>query len=94
MSFSDAVAAFSNEVDAAVSRARRAAAEARDQSTRFRQSTPAEGPETDPSLRSAAVRFRTRQGLPVDDEPAPTPPVPPASDNDEDFSQEQIMRRF
>ncbi|MBP2322509.1 hypothetical protein JOF56_002894 [Kibdelosporangium banguiense] len=94
MSFSDAVASFNSEVDAAVSRARRAAAEAREQSGRFRESAPASGEATDPALRAEAVRFRTGQGLPVGDEPVETPPVPQSSDEDEDFSQEQIMHRF
>jgi hypothetical protein len=94
MSFSDAVASFSSEVDSAVGRARRAAAEARGQSGRFRESQPTGGEATDPALRSEAVQFRTRQGLPVDDEPAQSPPVPQTSDDDDDFSQEQILRRF
>ncbi|MET0233878.1 MAG: hypothetical protein ABW224_04490 [Kibdelosporangium sp.] len=98
MSFADAVASFSNEVDNAVSRARRAAAEARDQSSRLRR--PAEQPAgeaTDPALRSEAVQFRTRQGLPVDEEAAAAVETPPAAqpgDEDDDFSQEQIMHRF
>ena len=94
MSFPDAVSAFSAEVDAAVSRAKRAAAEARDQSARLRQSTPQEGPATDPAMRIEAVGFRTRQGLPVDEQPVRTPPHASSRDEDEDFSQEQIMHRF
>jgi hypothetical protein len=94
MSFSDAVAAFSSEVDSAVSRARRAAAEARGQSGKFRESRPADGEATDPALRSEAVQFRTRQGLPVAEEPVTEPSVPRTSEDDDDFSQEQILRRF
>jgi hypothetical protein len=66
--FGEAVAKFSSEVDAAVSRARRAAAEAREQNTRLRASLSAE-----------------------DEKPAG---VPPSGDDDDDFSQEQIMTRF
>lgn len=68
--FDDAVTRFSGEVDDAVSRARRAAAEARELNVRLRMETrerPADEPET--------------------------PPVPQSSDDDADFSQEQIMRR-
>jgi hypothetical protein len=69
--FSDAVARFGGEVDDAVSRARRAAAEAREQTARFR--------------REAAGQA----------EPAPkSPPVPPSGDDDDDFSQEQIMTQI
>jgi hypothetical protein len=115
--FPDAVAKFSNEVDAAVSRARRASADAREQSARLRRETEA-GAEraragelkvpadelTKPELRDAAVRFRAERGLPVDEFPpdaeltrpaAPAaPPVPPSGDDDDDFSQEQIMSRI
>ena len=69
-SFDDAVAKFSGEVDDAVSRARRAAADARDLTARFRQ--------------------ETREGAAEEQKAAP---VPPPSDEDEDFSQEQIMTR-
>jgi hypothetical protein len=67
--FDEAVTKFSNEVDAAVSRARRAAAEAREQNTRLRTSLTPPDPE----------------------KPAE---VPPSGDDDDDFSQEQIMTSF
>src|SRR2546423_15702968 len=87
---------FVNEVDEAVTRARRAAAEAREQATKFRAATPDSAEPTAEALRAAAVTFRTAQGLPVDEpaEEPQTPPVPPPGDEDEDFSQEQIMTRF
>ncbi|MFC0115008.1 hypothetical protein [Kibdelosporangium aridum] len=65
-SFDEAMAKFSGEVDDAVSRARRAAAEARDLTAR--------------------LRIESRE------EPD-APPVPQTSDEDDDFSQEQIMTR-
>jgi hypothetical protein len=67
--FGEAVGKFSSEVDAAVSRARRAAAEAREQNTGLRAS------------------------LSADDAEKPAE-VPPSGDDDDDFSQEQIMTRF
>jgi hypothetical protein len=111
----DAMRRFDNEVDAAVVRARRAAAGARETSAKFRRETRelAEGVQartakdepTDPALRRTANGFRADHGLPVRDLPDPTPPVTPGplrttgsgrrtprpSDDDEDFSQEQIM---
>ncbi|RSM67411.1 hypothetical protein DMH04_49065 [Kibdelosporangium aridum] len=62
-SFDEAMAKFSGEVDDAVSRARRAAAEARELTAR--------------------LRTESRQ----------EPSVPPTSEEDDDFSQEQIMTR-
>ncbi len=70
-SFDDAVAKFSGEVDDAVSRARRAAAEARDLTARFRE--------------------ESREGAPPEERKAAQ--VPPSTDEDDDFSQEQIMTR-
>jgi hypothetical protein len=57
---------------------------------------------TDPELRRSAARFRDEQGLPVEEFPADAElvnppkrrPVAPSADDDEDFSQEQIMTRF
>lgn len=69
--FPDAVAKFSSDVDDAVSRARRAAAEARDQTARFRSEAAGE-PEPAPKSR----------------------PVPRSGDDDDDFSQEQIMTQM
>jgi hypothetical protein len=119
---SDAMRHFDNELDAAVVRARRAAAAARETSAKFRRETRelAAGVQartgqvrpdelTDPGLRRTADGFRTDHGLPVHDLPdahellaAPTTPgplrttgsgrrTPRPSDDDEDFSQEQIM---
>jgi hypothetical protein len=114
----DAMRSFDNEVDAAVVRARRAAADARETSAKFRRETRqlAEGVKartagvrqddlTDPGLRRTANGFRADHGLPVCDLPDPTQPATPGplrttgsgrrtprpSDDDEDFSQEQIM---
>lgn len=70
--FGEAVAKFSGEVGDAVSRARRAAAEARELTARFREQIACESS--------------------VPDEPG-TPPVPQSSDEEADFSQEQIMRK-
>ncbi|CAM4189009.1 hypothetical protein KIPE111705_44275 [Kibdelosporangium persicum] len=73
-SFDDAVAKFSGEVEDAVSRARRAAAEARDLTARFRE--------------------ETREGAAESgDEEPEAAQVPPSTDEDDDFSQEQIMTR-
>jgi hypothetical protein len=83
MSFGDAVAKFTSDVDEAVSRARRAAAEAREQSSRLRAQNRATAERarsgelrlepdevTDAELRRSAVRFRGEQGLPVEEFPA------------------------
>jgi hypothetical protein len=108
--FPDAVAKFTGTVDDALTRARRAAAEAREQATRFRAANKANVeqadsgdlhvPEvTDPALRESATQFRLAQGLQLDSFPpdeeliqAPNPPaVAQSGDDDDDFSQEQIM---
>jgi hypothetical protein len=66
----------------------------------------ASGGRTDDRLLRTASGFRTDNGLPVRDLPVPEPaatpsplrttgsrrPIAPSSDDDEDFSQEQIMR--
>jgi hypothetical protein len=123
----EAMRGFTAELDAAVVKARRVAATARETSAKFRRETRqlAEGvragtaradQHTDDRMRRTATGFRTDNGLPVQDLPAtgepfqpPTPPVPPTtpgplrvtgsgrripppSDDDEDFSQERIMR--
>jgi len=54
---------------------------------------------TDPALRQSAAEFRAARGLPADEFPPDVellqPPnsagVPPSGDDDDDFSQEQIM---
>lgn len=121
---------FFAELDAAVVRARRAAAEARETSAKFRRETRKLADDvaartadarpddlTDERLRRTATGFRTDHGLPVRDlpsgqellappSPARTEPatprpqrttgssrrIPPPGDDDEDFSQERIMR--
>jgi hypothetical protein len=125
----DALRQFSTELDAAVVRARRVAAEARETSAKFRRETRqlaervkagarvAPDRLTDERLRRAATGFRNDNGLPVERLPAgdqlvapsPAPPRPGTTpgpfrtarsgravarpgDDDEDFSQEQIMR--
>jgi hypothetical protein len=131
--FADAVGRFSTELDAAVVRARRVAAEARETSAKFRRETRQLAEQvqsgehkatpdalTEDGLRRAAAGFRTDNGLPVTALPdgrqllaqqspelvaAPQPVtpspirvagsgrrIPPPSDDDEDFSQERIMR--
>jgi hypothetical protein len=121
--FADSVHQFNTELDAAVVRARRVAAEARETSAKFRGETrqlaeqvksgkAAATPDqpTDERMARTAAGFRTDNGLPVRDlTPVPEAPqqpttpspfrttgsgrhVPPPSDDDEDFSQEQIMR--
>jgi hypothetical protein len=111
----DAMRRFDNELDAAVVRARRAAADARETSAKFRRETrelaegvtsrAAQAEPTDPALRRTANGFRADNGLPVRDFPDPAQPATPGplrttgsgrrtprpSDDDEDFSQEQIM---
>jgi hypothetical protein len=117
--FTDAVHQFGAELDAAVVRARRVAATARETSAKFRRETrqlaeqvktgtasATPDQRTDERLLRTANGFRADNGLPVRDLPAAAPPVAPSpirtgrsgravtarSDDDEDFSQEQIMR--
>lgn len=114
--FRDAAARFSAEVEAAMTRARRAAAEARARSAQFRkengelaeqaksgQLRDVRRDEVEPTSdepHKAATEFRTAHGLPVEPLPdaaellanLPTDPEPVAvEDDDEDFSQHQIM---
>ncbi|HEX5405878.1 MAG TPA: hypothetical protein VFX16_26680 [Pseudonocardiaceae bacterium] len=117
--FADAVHQFTSELDAAVVRARRVAAAARETSAKFRRETrqlaeqvkagkTSASPEqrTDERMLRTAGGFRADNGLPVRDLPVPEQPttqgpirttgsgrsIPRPSDDDEDFSQEQIMR--
>ena len=134
--FADAVRTYTGELDAAVVRARRVAADARETSAKFRRETrelaeqvrsgtakPQPGQLTDDRMRRTATGFRTDNGLPVrvlpDVKPETARPAPssagPASTvpaatqspfrttgsgrasvsrdaDDEDFSQDQIMR--
>jgi hypothetical protein len=121
--FADAVRGYTGELDAAVVRARRVAADARETSAKFRRETreladqvrtgaakPRPGQLTDDRLRRTATGFRTDNGLPVRVVVPPAPPTVPAAtqspfriagpgrviaprgDDDEDFSQDQIMR--
>lgn len=113
--FGEAFARFDAELDAAVSRARRVSAEARADSARFRAETGrlvqsvhdrtlvARREElTSEELREQATRFRTEQGLPVEQLPsagelaeagmlAEERPVRPHVDEDDDFSQDKIL---
>lgn len=114
--FRDAAARFSAEVEGAVTRARRAAGEARARATQFRRDNEElteqaksgslrdvyrdEAEPTSEKLRTDAAEFRVARGLPVEDLPAagdllaglPHRPEPVAlEDDDEDFSQHQIM---
>jgi hypothetical protein len=138
--FTDAVARYSSDLDSAVARARRVAAEAHETSAKFRKETTqlAERVKTgtgkvraeeltDERLRRTASGFRADHGLAVRELPdgrslltrqdpaKPTDPgqpgaatesgsvanplrttgagrrIPPSSDDDEDFSQAQIM---
>lgn len=125
--FAEAHTRFAADLDAAVVRARRVTAAARETSAKFRRETRQLAEElrsggrrvkpgelTDDRLRRAAAGFRADHGLPVEQMPEnanllePTPPAAPTpsapritpvgrrmprpSDDDEDFSQERIMR--
>ena len=76
--FADAVRTYTGELDAAVVRARRVAADARETSAKFRRETrelaeqvrsgtakPQPGQLTDDRMRRTATGFRTDNGLPV-----------------------------
>lgn len=85
MSFRQAAARFSAEVERALTRARRAASEARTESAGFRRSTDelstraktgklaglrrSEVSPTDPAARAEAAKFRADNGLPVPEYP-------------------------
>lgn len=86
--FTEAFRQFTTEVDAAVVRARRAAAEARETSARFRRETrqlaeQAKAAATSARPVTAPSPFRTAGSGRV---------ITPRSDDDEDFSHERIMR--
>ncbi|CRK59979.1 hypothetical protein [Alloactinosynnema sp. L-07] len=102
--FAEAVVRFRAELSAAVTRSRRAAAEARDQSATFRDQTSAladeardgkaEADPTDETHRATAADWRRAQGLPVAEFAAVTPaPAQVPDDDDEDFSERSIMFR-
>lgn len=89
--FADAVRQFSSELDTAVVRARRVAAEARETSAKFRRETRqladqvksgttkvSRGQLTDDGLRRAATGFRRDNGLPVQELPNGADLVRPA----------------
>ncbi len=98
--FRAAAARFRAEVEAALTRARRASAEARAQSAEFRRGNeelaarartgPPRGahPPTTAEPRAEAEKFRRANDLPVDD-PAEDAPAPPRED--EDFSQHKVL---
>ncbi|NBH07817.1 hypothetical protein [Amycolatopsis sp. SID8362] len=108
--FESAAASFKRIGQDAVTHARRVAGNAKARSQR-RRSENAEllkrsgrgvksGDPTPGALRAAAERFRRARGLavPVDPDPVPSLPQPPArpprsGDEDEDFSQMRIMKR-
>ncbi|SDD47827.1 hypothetical protein [Actinokineospora iranica] len=84
--FAESVTRFKAELSAAVTRARRASAEAREQTAGFRRETAElagkvragdarDGEPTDAERRSAAARWRHSQGLPVEEFPADEPPA-------------------
>jgi hypothetical protein len=85
--FRAAVARFKAEVEAALTRARRAAADAKEQSTEFRRGNddiarqtrtgrlrgPSRGQATSPEARANAAKFRNANDLPVEDLAAAEP---------------------
>lgn len=88
--FAEAVRGYTGELDAAVVRARRVAADARETSAKFRRETrelaeqvrsgtakPQPGQLTDDRLRRTATGFRTDNGLPVRVLPDIQPVPPP-----------------
>jgi hypothetical protein len=90
--FADAVRTYTGELDAAVVRARRVAADARETSAKFRRETrelaeqvrsgtakPQPGQLTDDRMRRTATGFRTDNGLPVRELPDIKPEAPPAA---------------
>lgn len=106
MSFRQAVARFTAEVDHALTRARRAARDAKAETSDFRRRTEelsrkakpgklqglrrAQSTPTSAEAREEATKFRTDNGLPVPDLEAATAPVAPVIDN-EDYSQHQVL---
>ncbi len=97
--FTEAFGQFDTDVDAAVVRARRVAAEARETSARFRRETRQLAQQATADAAPAPQRpARSSSGI----EPVTTPgpfrttgsrrPNPHPSDDDEDFSHQQIMR--
>ncbi|HVK24767.1 MAG TPA: hypothetical protein VM677_25690 [Actinokineospora sp.] len=103
--FAEAVVRFRAELSAAVTRSRRAAADARDESAGFREQTSALAEEvregkaqtdpTDETNRATAADWRRTQGLPVAEfaATAPAPVEPAVEDDDEDFSERSILFR-
>jgi hypothetical protein len=104
--FRAAVARFRADVEAALTRARRAAADAKEQSADFRRGTDdlarqartgrravRRGQATDPAAREEAVKFRDANGLRIEELPEPDAeprPEPPRRE-DEDFSQHTVL---
>lgn len=115
MNFRQAAARFSAEVERALTRARRATRDARVESADFRRRTEelsaqaktgklrglrrSDVAATDPSARDEAAKFRTDNGLPVEDAPsadelmARLPGREPVrrSPEHEDFSQDHVL---
>lgn len=94
----DALSRFRAAVDAAVEQGRRAAAEARACGAVVApRVSRADGSPTSADLRDAAVEFRRAAGLPVPEPaepPAGAPATPAPPDEDDDFSQERILRKL
>jgi hypothetical protein len=92
--FRAAVARFKAEVDAALTRARRAAADAKEQAAEFRRGSDDiarqtrtgrlrgrdRGQATSPEARANAMKFRNANDLPVEDLPDPSTVRPPAAE--------------
>jgi hypothetical protein len=105
--FPQAAARFSAEVDHALTRARRAAREAKAESADFRKRTEElsgqakagrlrrrQAVPTDPAARADAATFRVANGLPVDEPPgmdAPAGREPAPPVENDDFSQHQVL---
>ena len=104
--FRAAVARFRADVEAALTRARRAAADAKEQSSEFRRGSDdlarqartgrraaRRGQATDPAAREDAVKFRNANELPIEQLPeadAEPRPEPPKREDD-DFSQHTVL---
>jgi hypothetical protein len=101
--FRAAVARFKADVEGALTRARRAAAEAKEQAAEFRSGSddltrrtrtgrgrPAHHVATSPDARAEAVRFRNANGLPIP-EAHVEPAAPKPKQEDEDFAEHTVV---
>lgn len=101
--FAESLARFRAEVATAVTRARRASAEARDQSAAFRRETKElaqqardakAGQQTDAAARERAAEWRRSQGLPVDEpprRPLPEEPVLALTPDEDEELRVQVL---